>query len=283
MLLGVIAVYQMAGAAQSSGAELTGNSITVGRGTLSVTVLATGRVEPALQAQIRSRVGGVVSEVLVTEGQAVAQGDVLLKLDPVDYQREVERLDAEVSQRRAELRLARQRLRTLRRGLEQRVVPAVELDAVRADLSLARARLNATLVSRRSAEDRVQYATLVAPFAGTIISRNVQPGEMVVPTATIEGRPLLALGDTGTLIVRTELNQVDFAPGEAGQSRPGNLRRPLRRRLRGRAHRPARVVAQGVERHGGLSHPAAAEAVARSGCGQTGDERRSGDRARDQA
>jgi RND family efflux transporter MFP subunit len=211
-LAGVIALFQVLfGSESQSVAASTGDVAVVERGSLAVHVLATGRVEPALQAQIRSRVGGVVAEVLVNEGQVVKKGDVLLRIDPIDYSREVERHSAEVMQRRAEHRLAQQRLATIEKGLQQRVLAAVEKDNAQAEMSMARGRLKAALVEERAARDRVRYATLVAPFDGTIINRAVQPGEMVVPTGNVEGRPLLVIGDTSTLIVRTELNQVDFA------------------------------------------------------------------------
>src|SRR4051794_11137122 len=49
----------------------------VRKGTLEVLVLETGRIEPRAQAQVKSRVGGQVTEVTVDEGQKVAVGQVL--------------------------------------------------------------------------------------------------------------------------------------------------------------------------------------------------------------
>jgi RND family efflux transporter MFP subunit len=197
------------GAAEN--AEPVGQVAQVAFGDLSVRVLATGRVEPDLQAQIRSRVGGVVASVLVKEGEFGKRGQVLLEIDATDYRREVERANAQVSQRRAQSGLALHRLVTVNNGLARRVIADVELPAVHAELAVARAQLKAALVEQRAARDRVRYATLVAPFDGTIINRSVQLGEMVVPTGNVEGRPLLVIGDIASLIIRAELNQVDFA------------------------------------------------------------------------
>ena len=59
----------------------------VTRGPLVVRVVETGRVEPGQQAQIRSRVGGIVVGVEVEEGQLVKTGQPLLRLDPTDLRR----------------------------------------------------------------------------------------------------------------------------------------------------------------------------------------------------
>ena len=61
---------------------------------------------------------------------------------------------------------------------------------------------------------------MVAPFDGRVIARNVQPGEAVTPgmSATAEGRPLLVLANTVELVVRVDLNRIDFSRIAMGQS-----------------------------------------------------------------
>jgi macrolide-specific efflux system membrane fusion protein len=211
-LIGVAIAYQ-AWPRDKGPAGPTDPTAGVVRGQLEVRVLSTGRVEPALQAQIRSRVGGVVAQVLVSEGQHVHAGDVLLKLDPIDYRRDLERARALTGEHRASLRLAEQRRSTVEKGLAFKVIPRVEMDTAEAEVALATARLRGARVAELSAADHLRYATVTAPFEGTVIQRNVQPGEVVVPgmSASTEGKPLLVLGDANTLLVRAELNQIDFA------------------------------------------------------------------------
>jgi RND family efflux transporter MFP subunit len=191
----------------------------VTRGTLNIKILETGKVQAVQQAQIRSRVAGVITEVPVKEGQNVRAGDVLLRLDPSDFQREVARVAADLEEKQAVVTLAEWRKRNAAQGFRAGVVPRVELESVINDLALARARLKASLVSQRTARDQVRYTTVLAPFAGRIIGRNVHPGEVVTAgmTATVEGRPLLVLAKTNDLSVRTDLNQIDFARVRLGQ------------------------------------------------------------------
>jgi HlyD family secretion protein len=63
---------------------------TVAVGTLRVTVGATGTIIPARQAALLFELPGVVSEVLIAEGDSVRAGDVLARLDTADLQSAVE-------------------------------------------------------------------------------------------------------------------------------------------------------------------------------------------------
>src|SRR5262245_26077316 len=83
---GLIVVRQRSGGAA---AKLDKSLVaTVKRSDLEVVVLETGRIDPRLQTQIKSKVGGQVVDVSVEEGQRVKRGQVLLRIDPTDYKRD---------------------------------------------------------------------------------------------------------------------------------------------------------------------------------------------------
>ena len=192
---------------------------TVKKSDLEVVVLETGRVEPLLQTQIKSKVGGQVTKVEVEEGAKVGKGQVLLRVDPTDYRRDVARVEAEIAQLRESAAFSQIKLDRSEKARAVAIAPAEELDAARHESALSRARLKAAEVARATARDRLRYTEIDAPFEGTVIQRNVQPGEVVVPgmTATVEGRPLLVLADMSVLLVKTDLNQIDVARVRKGQ------------------------------------------------------------------
>lgn len=213
LMVGIATV--VAGKVRGGGARDEGKSLTakVKRGDLEVVVLETGRVEPLLQTQIKSRVGGQVLEVLVQEGQKVKKGQLLLRLEATDYKRDVSRMEAEMAQAREALAFAKLQLGRAEKASSSAIAPAVELDQARHEAALADARLKATAVALEVARDKLRYTEIEAPFDGTVIQRNVQPGEVVVPgvTATVEGKPQLVLADMSVMLVKTDLNQIDVA------------------------------------------------------------------------
>jgi HlyD family secretion protein len=62
------------------------------------------------------------------------------------------------------------------------------------------------------AETRLSYATLVAPFAGVVLSKNVEPGEYVAP-----GTPVVTLGDLSRPWLRTYIEAEDLKRVKYGQ------------------------------------------------------------------
>jgi membrane fusion protein, macrolide-specific efflux system len=191
----------------------------VKRADLDVVVLETGRVEPRLQTQIKSKVGGQVIDVKAEEGQKVKTGQVLLRIDPSDYRRDVARMEAETTQYREAVGFTELQLDRSERAQAGAIAPAAEVDQARHETAMAKARLKAAEVALETARDRLRYTEIEAPFEGTIIQRAIQPGEVVVPgvTATVEGKALLVLADISVLLVKIDLNQIDIARVKNGQ------------------------------------------------------------------
>src|SRR5947209_4708908 len=66
----------------------------VKRGDLAIEVIETGKVQPREKVEIKSKVSGQVAKVFVDAGDHVKKGQLLLQLDPVDYERSVARTEA---------------------------------------------------------------------------------------------------------------------------------------------------------------------------------------------
>jgi HlyD family secretion protein/macrolide-specific efflux system membrane fusion protein len=189
------------------------------RGTLSIEILETGKVAPREKVELKSKVAGQVAEVRVEEGARVKKGELLVVLDPTDYQREVARAEAEVAQARASIDFAKQTLDRKKRGVAESVVPGADLDAAGHQLRAGTVGLRTAQVSLGAAQDRAAYTKIVSPIDGTVIQRGIEVGEVVTPgvQATFEGKPLLTLADLSTLLVKVELNQIDVAKVHVGQ------------------------------------------------------------------
>jgi RND family efflux transporter MFP subunit len=203
-----------------AGAKLDRSLIsTVRRGDLDVTVLETGRVEPRAQAQVKSRVGGQVTDVTVQEGEKVQVGKVLVRLEPTDYRRDVARQEAEVQQARLASDYATLQLGRSEKARAVAIAAQTEVDQARHEAAAARVRVEMGKVALATARDRLRYTSIEAPIAGTVTQRNINPGEVVVPgvTSTFEGKPLLVIADLSTLLVKIDLNQIDVARVRLGQ------------------------------------------------------------------
>ena len=208
------------------------------------TVVATGRVVAVSRAQVGSPVTGVVLERRVQEGDAVQPGDVLavLRADDLEAQaaeataaldqlRRSTRPRAQAAVREAEARLEQaSREATRRRDLFARQLIAREaLELALQAETVARtaaeqARLQmqdlaeggpaeaAALARQATAQALLEKTTIRAEVAGTVLTRNVEPGDLVQP-----GRVLFEIaraGDTELLVPVDEKNLEVLALGQ---------------------------------------------------------------------
>jgi len=170
-------------------AESTGPSL--GNSVLN----ASGYVVARRMATVSSKVTGKVEEILVEEGMAVKKDQVLARLDPVNLQTVLTMAERELEASRRNLAEIEVRLAEAKRNLERnealvqrQLVSQTALDASQAEANALSARLEASKAQVKVAESqlamrRIDYNDLQvrAPFAGVVISKDAQPGEIVSP------------------------------------------------------------------------------------------------------
>jgi RND family efflux transporter MFP subunit len=149
------------------------------RGTAPASVIAPN------DSQIAAEVTAKVAQVHVEVGGSVRAGQLLLELDPADYQLALAQVDAQVTAARARVALAEQRLQ---QSLALRKKQFVSDDAVlelKTGVQAAEADLEVAQAQRAVAARNVEKCRIVAPFAGVVLERQAQVGAMATPGATL--------------------------------------------------------------------------------------------------
>ena len=167
------------------------------------------------------------------------KGQILLRIDPTDYQRDVARMEAEIAQLREAVDFSADQLARSEKA-QGRGDRARRRSWIRSrhEAALARARLKAAEVALATARDRLRYTEIEAPFDGTVIQRNVQPGEVVVPgmTATFEGKAAAGAGRHVGAAGEDRPEPDRRGPGEAGAEGGGDAGRPAGQEVHGDGH-----------------------------------------------
>lgn len=114
----------------------------VTRGTVVLSVSATGTVQPASLVEVRSRATGTVTRVRVDEGQSVNAGEVLVEINDPDARAAVESTRASLRSAEAAAASARARLDALRAGATVYARQQSDEAVRQADASLAQAKSN---------------------------------------------------------------------------------------------------------------------------------------------
>jgi RND family efflux transporter MFP subunit len=147
---------------------------------------------------VSSKVTGKIAEIFVEEGMAVEKGQVLARLDPVNTetsltmaQRELEASKRNLAEIEVRLAEAQRNLARNEALVKQQLVSQTALDASRAEVNALAARLAASQAQVKVSDSGVamrrnDFADLEikAPFAGVVISKDAQPGEMISPMSS---------------------------------------------------------------------------------------------------
>lgn len=201
--------------------------VKVTRGDLRVAVSATGVVEPEYVVEIKSKASGEVESVFVQEGELVAKGKKLVKINPILEKRRVNQALSEVRMARARsaaswskrkyaaAQLKRDK-KLLKKGLVSGDAVATlskEVAVHTGEAMVANAQLSKAKEALKEAQDRLSETQIVAPVAGTVLDREVQPGQMVASgtNSVSGGTTLLRLANLKQLFIRVKVDEADVA------------------------------------------------------------------------
>lgn len=154
-------------------------------------VTATGTLGPKEEVPLSFKVGGVIAQMRVDEGQSVRAGDTLALLD-------LSEIDAAVVRARSAADKAERDLTRAQRLYADSVATLEQTQNAETGRDVARAELETAAFNRR-------YAIIVAPASGVILKRSAEPGELVSV-----GTPILTLGSHARgVVVRAGLADRD--------------------------------------------------------------------------
>jgi RND family efflux transporter MFP subunit len=195
---------------------------------------ASGYVTPRRRATVSAKVTGKIREVYIDEGMRVAAGQVLARLDDVDAVAALHAAEAEKAVAVATLEELRVQLANARRAFERNkdlrareLVSQESLDnaetavaSFEAQIALANERINAAERSVGIARQNVDNCVIRAPFAGIVVSKDAQPGEMVSPISAGGGYTrtgIATIVDMASLEVEVDVNESYIARVAPGQ------------------------------------------------------------------
>ncbi|MEE8476207.1 MAG: efflux RND transporter periplasmic adaptor subunit [Myxococcota bacterium] len=165
---------------------------------------ASGQLLAKHEADVAAQVAGEITEVLVDEGDAIAEGAVVMEIDPEKRNLELEAARAGVGEARAAVAEETRELKRMRILAEKKVASETQLDQAGTALDTARARLRAAKAQLGTAERAVSDASVRARFAGFIARRFVSRGEFVS-----QGDPLFQLVSLDPIEVEFHLPEAD--------------------------------------------------------------------------
>jgi RND family efflux transporter MFP subunit len=172
-----------------------------GEGRAAALLNASGYVTPRRRATVAAKITARVVEMLADEGMIVQAGQVLARLDDSDAQKRLAAARAGLDVARANVPVLEVNLANAERELKRQQdlekegvasVQALDLarttrDGLKAQLAAAHEGVLQGQANVAMAEQDVENCTVRAPFAGIVVSKDAQPGEMVSPVSAGSG------------------------------------------------------------------------------------------------
>lgn len=198
-------------------------------------VSASGWVRPHRKVDVQADIMGRVTDLRVKEGQAVKQGQVLLVIDPTQYEAALERAKAAVSEARArEAQAQANQIQAQRALVRQQALAAQDSNLVSQQsleeaatgvqvqaelLKAARYSVAQAEASVGVAQDQLAKTVIRAPMDGVITRLNVDQGETaIVGTMNNPGSLLLTVADLAIMEAVVRVDETDLPQLQLGDS-----------------------------------------------------------------
>ena len=201
-------------------------------GDITVTVSATGNLQPTNKVDVSSELSGIVKSVEVDFNDQVKVGQVLARLDTLKLSAQISQSQATVDSARAkvlqaeatikETRAALDRLHEVGRLSNNKAIAKGDLETAQAALDRAKADLAGAHASVSLAEATLQLnrtdlakTEIKSPINGIVLTRSVEPGQTVA--ASLQAPVLFTLAEN---LAQMELH-VDVDEADVGQVQNG--------------------------------------------------------------
>ena len=193
-------------------------ALEINTGPMQLSVNSEGNVQPSVETKLVAQVAGEVIEVSdsLVAGGDFSKGDILLRLDPRDYEIAVTRSQAAMSRAEAEQRFAAEEAARIKSLYGDELASIAELQNAERLLAVANAALADAKAALMRATVDLERTVFRAPFNGRVRGENVDAGQFVA-----KGSMIATLYDTDRLQVRLPLADSQLAYLDASYAQTG--------------------------------------------------------------
>jgi HlyD family secretion protein len=181
----------------------------VDRGTVTMTVTATGAISAVTTVQVGSQVSGIIAQLYADFNSTVKKGQILAELDPTNFQAQVAQRRADVLQNEVQMRSAEISFHRQERLIAENLAPQSDYDTASANYEGAQAQVEQARAALRQAETNLQYTKITCPIDGTVVARQYDVGQTVA--ASFQAPTLFTIAqDLTKMQVQADVDQSDI-------------------------------------------------------------------------
>ena len=213
VILATLAIFACKGGGKKDEAYRTEK---VDRGTVTMTVTATGTLSAVTTVQVGSQVSGVIAQLYADFNSQVKKGQLLAELDPTPFQAQVEQRRADLSRMEVQVEDARLKYDRQKRLVDAGLAAQADLDAAKAVFDSARAQERQSRAALSQATTNLQYTRILSPTDGIVVDKQYEVGQTVA--ASFQAPTLFQIAqDLTKMQVQADVDQSDIGRIQVGQ------------------------------------------------------------------
>jgi RND family efflux transporter MFP subunit len=159
---------------------------------------------PGAQVTVRCESGGRLDRILVVEGAAVRQSDLIAELNSEEHQAALDEERGRLTEVESELNLAESRVNRVAKLVSTKAASEEELEQRRHEAKAAGARRDISLAKIRRLNELLRKTQIRSPIDGTVVARFAHQGE-----TKDAGDAIVTVADLGQTRLEAEVNEFD--------------------------------------------------------------------------
>ena len=198
-------------------AEVKYNMTAVKRGDVEIKVTATGTLQALTTVEVGSQVSGTIQALYADFNSIVKKGQILAQLDPTFLKAQVTQAEADLEKTQASAELARRNYVRAESLFARNMIAESDRDDAEAQYEQSKADIKSSKANIERLKTNLNYATIISPIDGVVISRDVDVGQTVA--ASLQAPTLFTIAqDLRQMEVNTSVDEADIGQIEDGQT-----------------------------------------------------------------
>lgn len=201
----------------SDKAQLTLETSSVTRITVTNSVTATGTVEPVTEVEVGTQVSGIIDKLYVDYNDEVKAGQVIAEMDRVTLQAELESAQSNLASAKTEYEYRLKEYNRSKTLFEKELISDSDYDLAVYNYEKALNSYKQSQASMVKVQRNLGYATITSPIDGVVISRAVEEGQTVAAGFSTPTLFVIA-NDLTKMRVIADVDEADIGQVKEGQS-----------------------------------------------------------------
>jgi HlyD family secretion protein len=185
-------------------------------GTVEITVMATGYVQPVDKVDIGTQVSGVIEKIYVDFNSHVTRGQLLAELDKMTLRENVSQAEATLSSALADQTYAQQAYDRTKQLYEAKAATDVAYEEAVNRLSQAKMTVTKAQANLHQSRVNLGYADITSPIDGVVLNRAVEQGQTVAASFSTPTLFTIA-NDLKRMQVEADVDEADIGKVQLGQ------------------------------------------------------------------